>query len=102
MVKIILDDDKMLFKGHTQPDICAAISSIMYTTVNLLSKYGDHLGVDVIEFTDNTEEDYVEISLLYFDFLTRMIIDNMYDMLKDLKDDNNEDKIELYCIDKEV
>ena len=52
MVKIIFNGNKITFEGHTYPDICAAVSSIMYTTANLLDKYSSIVKENVLKFTD--------------------------------------------------
>lgn len=91
MIKITKSSDTVFFKGHTIPDVCAAVSSIMYTSVNLLNKYDS----ECFLFKDNTKEDFVVISIYRHDNFIDMIIDNMFDMLNDLYEDNNEDKIEI-------
>lgn len=96
MVKIIFNGNKITFEGHTYPDICAAVSSIMYTTANLLDKYSSIVKENVLKFTDNVYDDYVEMTILYTDDIVDMVVNNMKHMIEDLIEDNNEDKIELY------
>lgn len=91
MIKIEYNDNVVTFKGHTTPDICAAVSSVMYTSVNLLDKYDN----DCFLFKDYEQEDFVLISIYRHDNFIDMIINNMFDMLNDLIEDGNEDKIEL-------
>lgn len=91
MIRITKSSDIIFLKGHTLPDICAAVSSIMYTSANMLLKYDK----DCFLFKDNTKEDFVVISIYRHDNIIDMIIDNMFDMLNDLREDNNEDKIEI-------
>lgn len=91
MIKITKSSDVIFFKGHTIPDVCAAVSSIMYTSVNMLLKYDKNCFM----YKDNAEEDFVVISIYRHDNIIDMIIDNMFDMLTDLQEDDNEDKIEI-------
>lgn len=79
------------FKGHTQPDICAAASSIMYTTVNAINKYNNLC----LSFFDDNINDEVEVLISDFDDVINLLIDNMFDMFNDLIEDGNENKIRI-------
>lgn len=87
MIRITKKNDQITFTGHTIPDICAAVSSVMYTTANALLKYKN----DCINYTD--DEDTVTITINYHDEIIDMLIDNMFDMFNDIKEDGNIDKI---------
>ena len=96
MIKITQIGDNIVFQGHTLPDICAATSSIMYTTVNAMKKYEDMRNRgDMFSYKDNLDADYVEIKIIEHDVFIDLLIENMFDMLNDLKDDNNEDKLDI-------
>lgn len=92
MITIRQDEDCITFKGHTVTDICAAVSSVMYTSINMLNKYDK----DCFLFKDFDKEDYVLINIYRHDNIIDMVIDNMFDMLNDLYEDGNEDKIKIY------
>ena len=85
------NESTIKFEGHSLPHVCASASSIMYTTVNALMKYDE----DCIHYTDNTEEDYVFWRILKHDNVIDMLIDNMLDMLNDLYEEGNADKIKI-------
>lgn len=93
MIKIEVTDNKnkIYITGHAQPNVCAAVSSIMYTTVNLLDKYD----TQCYEFEDNTEEDYVEVNILKYDNIIKITIDNMLDMYRDLNESHPDDVLLL-------
>lgn len=80
----IFGNDKVVIHGHSYPDICAACSSIMYTTVNFIDKYDS----SAEEFIDDTVNDIVTIIIKRHDNIIDMILDNMFDMLNDLYEDN--------------
>lgn len=80
MIKISKTNDKILISGHSEHDICAAISSIVYTGVNFLDKYD----TECIDFEDNTKEDYVLVNINRHDETIDMIIDTMIDMFRDV------------------
>lgn len=82
MIEISKNKDRILVSGHSEHDICAAISSIMYTGVNFLDRYDN----ECIDFEDNTKEDYVMIRINKHDDTIDMIIDTMMDMFKDVID----------------
>lgn len=85
------DNDTILLYGHTVPEVCAACSSIMYTTINFIDKYNKTYA----DFNDNVKEDIITIRILKHDNIIDMILDNMFDMFNDLYEDNNQDKIRI-------
>ena len=96
MITIIKDGDNIHITGHSLPDVCSAVSSVMYTSMNLLIKYAE----ESFDFEDNTTFDFVKIKIKSHDRFIDMIIDNMMDMFKDIEDDSpNNVKIVIYPID---
>lgn len=91
MVIIKRSDNKIRFEGHTHPTICAAISSVMYTTVNALDKYDAHCVI----FEDNVDEDYIEMRIIRKDTIVNMLLKNMFDMFNDIYEDGNQDKLRI-------
>lgn len=63
MVNITKKGNRVMINGHTQPDICAAISTIMYTCYNILVEY-DRKGIELKDSLDNGKDyDNVEMIL---------------------------------------
>lgn len=91
MIKVDCSKDEIIFSGHSIPEICAAVSSVMYTSVNILLRYDENC----YDYCDNFDEDYVRISIKHHDYIVDMVIENMIEMLEDIVDDNNEDKLEV-------
>lgn len=81
--KIIIDiwDDHVAIKGHSYPDICAAVSSVMYTSVNLCTKFNH----DSIHFMDDDEVVQI-IKLRTDDSNVNIVWMNMISMFKDIVD----------------
>ena len=75
--------------GHSMPDICAAISSIMYTSVNALLKYNE----TAIEYKD--ENDIITIEIKKHDTIIDLLINNMFDMFEDVHTDYGDDYIQI-------
>jgi uncharacterized protein YsxB (DUF464 family) len=85
MITIEKKEDIITFKGHSQPDICASVSSIMYTTVNALNKFDEK----ILSYTDDKEHDVVVIRINFYNELVDLLLNNMFDMLKDLQEQAN-------------
>ncbi len=87
MLTIIKKQDKVIFKGHAgfadfgKDIVCASASSIMYTTVNALKRFDS----ECIDLQINKEGAIVKI--LKNNSLSKTLIDNMMDLLKDLEGD---------------
>ena len=80
-IEITVKDNNIMLSGHAKPDVCAAISSVMYTTVNILMK----LEPNTISYTD--DGDYVDIILSEeHSDVAKIIWNNMIDMFKDVSD----------------
>lgn len=89
MIKIEKEKDIIMMTGHSMPDICAAISSIMYTSVNALLKYD----TDCIDYKD--ENDIINIKILKHDDIIDLLIDNMFDMFNDVYTDYGDNYIQI-------
>jgi len=48
-IKIYITENMIEIEGHAQPDVCAAISSIMYTAVNIMN----HIDEEAVSFEDD-------------------------------------------------
>lgn len=90
MITIEKKNDVITFKGHTDSDICASVSSIMYTTVNALNKFDEK----IITYNDDTENDIVTVKINFYNELVDLLINNMFDMLNDLQE-QTDGKIEI-------
>ena len=95
MIEITREKNKIVFHGHTEPAVCAACSSIMYTTVNFIYKYNKKS----IGFIDDKLLDKVIIIINEHDNIIDIAINNMIDMLECLRDDGNITKIKIKNID---
>lgn len=89
MIKIDIDKNKIKFIGHSLPDICAAVSSVMYTSVNAILKYDK----DSIDYKD--ENDEVIITIIKHDKIIDLLINNMIDMLNDIHSDFGDNYIQI-------
>ena len=89
MIKIDIDKNKIKFIGHSLPDICAAVSSVMYTSVNAILKYDK----DSIDYKD--ENDEVIITIIKHDKIIDLLINNMIDMLNDIHSDLGDNYIQI-------
>ena len=83
MIKVEVKEKSIKISGHANFDtygndiVCASVSSIVYTTVNgLLS-----LDKESIKFIDNKD---MVIDILKDDQVTKVLINNMLDLLKNL------------------
>lgn len=93
MIEITKNKNNIIFRGHSLPDICASVSSIMYTTVKALNSYDK----ECITYTDNNLFDFVNIDINKHDMVIDLLINNMFDCLYDLQSDKDvgEDKIKI-------
>lgn len=87
MIVVTRNKNEVVFKGHAdfadfgKDIVCASASSIMYTTVNAIKK----LDSESIDLNINKEGAIVKI--LKNNSLSKTLIDNMMDLLKDLEGD---------------
>lgn len=86
-MKIIITNDKIRLIGHAGYDdfgkdiVCAGISSILISNVNLLKKF-DEKSIRYQEFKDE-----VILTIKKKDFITKTIIDNMLAHFKEIAND---------------
>jgi len=78
MIEITYNDNAVEITGHTRTDICAAVSSIAYTTINALLNHND----DNILFEDDNK--YMKIKIKNDDYVSKLLFDNMICMFKQL------------------
>ena len=81
MIKIKIAPSHIRIEGHSQPDICASVSCIMYSHTKLLEKYNNKS----YEYSD--DNDIVDIILTFHDKMTDMIWDNMVECFTELFED---------------
>ena len=63
MINITKKGNRVKIEGHTEPTLCAAVSSIMYTCYNILTEY-DPRGVELKDSLEiGKDYDNVEIIL---------------------------------------
>ena len=89
MIKIDIDKNIIIFNGHSLPDICAAVSSVMYTTMNAILKYDE----TSVEYKD--ENDIVTIKIIKHDKIVDLLIINMIDMLNDIHSDYGDNYVQI-------
>lgn len=86
MIKINKKDNIITISGHANSAdygkdiVCASVSSIVYTTVNALKRYSS----SSVNFEDNQK---MTITVLKDDEITKLLIDNMFDLLHSLEED---------------
>ena len=86
--------NKITIKGHSQPDICASCSSIMYTSVNFLLNYDKQC----INYIDDEITDTVVMDFEKHDNVIDIMINTMITMFEDLKEMSNENKQNVLII----
>lgn len=86
MIKIVRQGNSIVITGHTEPVVCAGVSTIVYTTVNALLKYNE----ECIWYNDNSIEDTVAMKILIDDEFVSLLIENMFDMFNDIKEEYEE------------
>lgn len=88
MINITKKGNRVKVEGHTEPTICAAISSIMYTCYNILTEY-DAKGVELNDSLEiGKDYDNVEIILRRNDKHTQSIWNVMCLEFKKVAEDN--------------
>jgi len=86
MTKVIIDGDHISVKGHAMFDyhgkdiVCAAISSIVITSVNGILK------IDESALECKHDSGLIEIFVKKHDKVTCALIQNMIDLLKELEE----------------
>lgn len=80
MIKVGKKDNEISITGHGKDIVCSAVSSITCTTINALLK----LNAKSIKVLDDGQE--MKIKILKNDDSTEILINNMLDMLKELKE----------------
>ena len=83
MILIRYEEDKITIKGHanysdSEDIVCAAVSSIMYTSVNAILRFNE----TAIKYNDNGT--VVEISDISKDDTTQTLIINMMALFQEL------------------
>ena len=96
MIKVTVLEDSVEIQGHALPDVCAAVSSVMYTTINILARI-DEKCVTFKDYLESEEkEDKVVIKLLKHDHIIDIIYDNMINMFEDIESAHNDNVKLLY------
>ena len=84
MIKVIKKDNLIIIKGHAgsgeygKDIVCAACSSIIYTTINALKRINEK-SIEVIDKKD------MQIKIIGNDEITNILINNMLDLLSSLE-----------------
>ena len=85
MTKVIINGDHIKIEGHAMFDyhgkdiVCAAISSIVITSVNGI------LSIDEKALEYKQDSGLIEIEVKKHDKITKLLIKNMIDLLKELE-----------------
>ena len=83
MIKVNYNDKIIKISGHAKFNdygkdiVCASVSSIIYTTVNGIL----NINKNTIKYTDNED---ITIEVIDNDNTTRILINNMLELLKEL------------------
>ena len=84
MIKVNYNDECIKVSGHANFNtygndiVCASVSSIIYTTINGIL----NIDSESISYKDN---EVLEINILKNDDITKKLINNMLDLLKELE-----------------
>ena len=88
MIEINRKGNRVKIEGHTQADICAAVSTIMYTCYNILNQY-DSKGIELNDALENGKgQDNVEVILRRNDTNTQLVWQVMCREFEQLAKDN--------------
>ena len=96
MIRIKHNEHKIVIDGHSKPEICAAVSSIMYTCVNVLSVYDE----DCIGFLDdgNTVEVNFKKENDLIPIVKQVFLAEINDLLEDLEETGERDCLSVEYI----
>lgn len=84
MIKINKEGNTIILKGHSEYEVigkdivCSAVSTLVISTINAIKKIGGNIDYEYIE--DSLTVEYKS------DDVTDKLIENMIDMLKELKE----------------
>ena len=84
MIKVSIKQKQIIIKGHANYDelgkdiVCASVSSMVITTVNAILRIDN----DAIKYSDNNG---VTIDIIKDDEITNKLINNLIDLLEELK-----------------
>ena len=84
MIKVLISEKRIQISGHANYNsygndiVCASVSSIIYTTINGI------LNIDSKSISYKDDK-ILEIHILKNDDITKKLINNMLDLLKDLE-----------------
>ena len=84
MIEITYDDNFVEITGHTRADICAAVSSIAYTTINAL------LNDDKNNIAFEDDNKYMRIKLKNDEYVPKLLFNNMICMFEQLAELEND------------
>lgn len=85
--------DTIFIKGHANSEICASVSSIMYTTINALEKIDEKS----FSFYDDKIDDSITIRIFKHNKTIDLLVDNMLNLFKDLSEQYPEE-IKMYIL----
>ena len=90
MIKVEISDKKIRVLGHAGYDdygrdiVCASVSSIVITSVNAILSFDN----EAINYEEKKDE--LIINILKTDKVTKKLLDNMIDLLKELSNQYEE------------
>lgn len=90
MIKIISKNDNIKIEGHSgyseygSDIVCASVSTVAITTIDAILKYDE----GALKY--DKEDGYLNIDILKHDKFIDLLIDNMFDMFKDLQEQYKE------------
>ena len=77
MIKIEYDENEIKIIGHSQKDICASVSSILFTGAKILEAY-DSAKIEFIDhMNDEKSADYVEFKIKEHDKFVNLCYETM-------------------------
>lgn len=85
MIKVYIKENNIKIKGHAMYSkhgtdiVCASASSIIITSINAIMRIDEH-SIDYV-----LDEGYINIDILNNNDITKALINNMIDLLKELE-----------------
>ena len=85
MIKVLVESKKISVLGHANYDeygkdiVCAAVSATVITTINAILKIDETISYE-------EKQDAIIINVIKKDRITKILLDNMIDALKELEE----------------
>ena len=96
MISIKYNDDGIVITGHSKPEVCASVSSIMYTCVNILEQSDE----SCVGFSDNGDTVTIQFKkdVELVKIVKNVFISELLDLLETLEEEDKRDCLSVEYI----